>query len=296
MEPLHEETLSLVKEERRLTGLVIENLQKISDQRLFLRMGYSTMFDYCTKALGYSESGAYRRISAARLAKEIPEIKEKLTAGVLNLTNITMMQSLSSSAVQRSGQEMTTDEKRSILKKIENCSKREAQEILSKYFPDSDVFKREFVRFLSGDEAVLHIRIPIETLRKLDQIKSLRAHKNPKMNYAEVIEDMCNCILKKIGPELKTENKLITTKFKDSLTGLQEEANPRYIPQKLRMQIYQRDQTQCTFIDENTKKRCTSKHLLQVDHIQPVSRGGQATLNNLRLLCQAHHKYVDQFV
>ncbi|MEK6773153.1 MAG: hypothetical protein AABY64_04365 [Bdellovibrionota bacterium] len=52
MYPLHEETVLLVKEERRLTGLVIENLQKISDQKLFLRVGYSSLFAYCTQALG----------------------------------------------------------------------------------------------------------------------------------------------------------------------------------------------------------------------------------------------------
>ena len=183
MYPLHEETLSLVKEERRITGLVIENLQKIFNQQLFLQMGYSSMFDYCTKALGYSESCAYRRISAVRLAKEIPEIKEKLTSGALNLTNLTMMQSLSSSV------KMSLNEKKEILAKIENCSKREAQEVLANYFPaaaDQVKKSQESLRVFSGDEASLHIRLSQQTLKKLDRIKNLRAHKNPGMNYTEL--------------------------------------------------------------------------------------------------------------
>ncbi len=285
MYPLHEETLSLVKEERRITGLVIENLQKIFDQRLFLRMGYSSMFDYCTKALGYSESCAYRRISAVKLVKEIPEIKEKLTSGALNLTNLTMMQSLSSSA------NMNVNEKKEILAKIENCSKRQAQEILANYFSEDEMSKnksKESVRILSGDEAALHIRLPKETLKKLDRIKNLRAHKNPSVNYAELIEDMCEFVLKKIDPELMgiTAKKVQPSKS----------SNPRYISKKLRAEIYKRDESCCVFIDKQTGNRCSSKHLLQIDHVKPISRGGLTELQNLQILCQAHHKYRDQYV
>ncbi len=285
MHPLHEETISLVKEERRLTGLVIENLQKISDQRLFLRIGYSSLFAYCTQALGYSESCAYRRISAVKLAKEIPEIKAKLTSGALNLTNLTMMQSLSSSA------KMDVQQKKEVLTKIENCSKREAQEILANYFPEADELtqkSKESLRILNGDEASLHLRLSKETLNKLDRIKNLRAHKNPNMNYTKLIDDMCDFVLRKIDPNLKT----VTTKAEKKSRS----SNPRYIPARLKAAIYKRDQAQCCFFDKQTARRCTSKHLLQIDHRLPVSRGGQSVVSNLQLLCQAHHKYKDQYV
>lgn len=73
MYKLHDETLALFKEERRLTGLIIENLQKIADTKLYLEMGYSSMFQYCTQALGYSEASAYRRLEAIKVARVIPK-------------------------------------------------------------------------------------------------------------------------------------------------------------------------------------------------------------------------------
>ncbi len=115
---LHESTLALVKEERRLTSLVIDNLQKIYEQKLFLQMSYSSMFEYVTRGLGYSESCAYRRISAVKMTREIPEVKAKLDDGSLNLTNLTLAQGFFSK------ENLTVENKREVLNKIQNCSKR----------------------------------------------------------------------------------------------------------------------------------------------------------------------------
>lgn len=271
---LHEEILRLVKEERRLTGLVIEYLQKISEARLYLAFGYSTLFEYCTRALGYSEAGAYRRIVAVRLVQELPEIKEKLSDGRLNLTNLCLAQSL----IARESVEV----KKEILEKIENCTKRETQEILAEYFPTAQPVK-ESLRFISGEEALLHVRLSKETVGKLEKIKNKRAHKNPSMNYSELIEDMCDYILKKLEPSPKSKEK-------------NQSKNIRYIPAQLKRKIFQRDNNQCTYVSPITQKRCESKHLLQIDHKIPVSQGGLTTEDNLRLLCQQHHKFVDQFV
>ncbi|MEK6773152.1 MAG: HNH endonuclease [Bdellovibrionota bacterium] len=195
------------------------------------------------------------------------------------------MQSLSSSA------KMDTQQKQEVLAKIENCSKREAQEILANYFPEATELakkSKESLRILNSDEASLHLRLSKETLSKLDRIRKLRAHKNPNMNYVKLIDDMCDFVLRKIDPNLKVAMSKIEMKSRSS--------NPRYIPAKLKATIYKRDQSQCCFIDKQTARRCTSKHLLQIDHRLPVSRGGQSEVDNLQLLCQPHHKYKDQYV
>ena len=41
-----------------------------------------------------------------------------------------------------------------------------------------------------------------------------------------------------------------------------------------------------------TGRRCTSRHLLQIDHIRPWARGGGCEPANLRLLCHAHHQHL----
>ena len=48
---------------------LIEFLAEADSRRLFAERGYSSLLDYVTKCLGYSEGSAYRRINAARLLK-----------------------------------------------------------------------------------------------------------------------------------------------------------------------------------------------------------------------------------
>ena len=65
----------------------------------------------------------------------------------------------------------------------------------------------------------------------------------------------------------------------------------RSIPSHLRKYIWERDGGQCTYVHHETKRRCASRHLLQIDHIQPFALGGRAEKENLRLLCAGHNQY-----
>ena len=38
-------------------------------------------------------------------------------------------------------------------------------------------------------------------------------------------------------------------------------------------------------------KRCEARTRLEFDHIEPVARGGRATVGGLRLRCRAHNQY-----
>ena len=64
----------------------------------------------------------------------------------------------------------------------------------------------------------------------------------------------------------------------------------RAIPSELKRHIWKRDEGRCSYIHPETKRRCASKHLLQIDHIKPFSLGGKSELNNLRLLCAGHNQ------
>ena len=64
----------------------------------------------------------------------------------------------------------------------------------------------------------------------------------------------------------------------------------RVIPSSLRKHIWERDEGRCTYVHPQTKRKCSSKHLLQIDHIRPFSLGGKSEVNNLRLLCAGHNR------
>ena len=64
----------------------------------------------------------------------------------------------------------------------------------------------------------------------------------------------------------------------------------RAIPAAVRRLVWQRDQGRCCYRDPISGRRCTSAHLLQLDHLLPVAQGGGADPENLRLVCSAHHR------
>ena len=64
----------------------------------------------------------------------------------------------------------------------------------------------------------------------------------------------------------------------------------RHIPAAVRRHIWQRDGGRCCYRDPLSGRRCTSSHLLQIDHLLPVAEGGGPEPSNLVLLCFAHHR------
>ena len=77
-------------------------------------------------------------------------------------------------------------------------------------------------------------------------------------------------------------------RFKNSVDKSPEVS--RYISQDLKRVLFQRDRGECQYVDPVTQNKCASKHLIQIDHRYPFSKGGMNTLENLHLLCAAHNQ------
>jgi hypothetical protein len=65
----------------------------------------------------------------------------------------------------------------------------------------------------------------------------------------------------------------------------------RYVPRKVLREVFARDAGQCTFISQQGQ-RCSAREYLEVHHHEPFARGGEATVDNLRLSCRAHNQYL----
>ena len=80
------ETRNLVRHERHLQGAVIDHLTEIEARGLYLERGFSSLFDYAVRELGYSDAAAARRIGAMRLCADQPDAREGLRDGSLTLS------------------------------------------------------------------------------------------------------------------------------------------------------------------------------------------------------------------
>src|SRR5687768_4712757 len=100
----------LVASERKITHEILIFINAMEACRGFAEFGYSSMFAYLTRGLGYSEDSAYRRLSAARLLKDVPEAAEKLRSGEMNLTQAAHIQKSVNASLSRAAQIQKTTE------------------------------------------------------------------------------------------------------------------------------------------------------------------------------------------
>ena len=61
------------------------------------------------------------------------------------------------------------------------------------------------------------------------------------------------------------------------------------LPARLVHQVYLQDEGHCQFVMPEGQT-CQKRRYLEIHHKKPVSHGGEDTLENLQLLCSAHHK------
>ena len=77
---------------------------------------------------------------------------------------------------------------------------------------------------------------------------------------------------------------------RDSVHSSRQSPPRRHIPAAVRRHVWQRDGGRCCYRDPLSGRRCTSSHLLQIDHLLPVAQGGGPEPDNLELSCFAHHR------
>jgi hypothetical protein len=111
------EAKSAVNEERNATFKVLNYLREIESRRLHLEEGYSSMFDFCLKCLGYDESQTHRRLSAMKLMREIPQIESKVISGKLSLSALSKAKS-AFNKMAKTNEALNLSEKAEVLKTL----------------------------------------------------------------------------------------------------------------------------------------------------------------------------------
>jgi hypothetical protein len=257
---MHSQLIKLVRLEKRITARILERLQLVSDQKLFLTYGYSSLFDYMVRGLGYSETTASFRLSCLRLIREIPEVAEKIEQGKLSYT-----------AVARAHKVLrgrSSVEKRKVLKQIEGMTSRDTLFELSKYEEEKVItVKKRIV----NEKVRITIEFNREEYEKWEKLKALHSNK------IHSDEDLLRYLLHK---ELKLPSDYSKHRSK----------SVRYIPMQLKNLVLKKANFKCQQI------HCNQTHYLQIDHIKPISKGGKTEIMNLQVLCREHNQMKSDYI
>jgi hypothetical protein len=199
------ETEKLVSQERELLVRVLHHLEEIERRRLFASLGFSSLFTYAVKRLGYSEDQAQRRISAMRLLRDLPELEDKVQNGFLSLTNLSRAQTLFRQEEKLAP--LPKEQKKVILEKLESKTSREAEKILiqhsSEQLNNNQLQNAEKIKILGHDLIELRIVISEGLREKIETVKGLMAHSNPNMTLTELIDKLCNLGIEQWDPSMK---------------------------------------------------------------------------------------------
>jgi 5-methylcytosine-specific restriction endonuclease McrA len=314
---------SLVLQERSTTLEILVHLNEVERRKLYLTLGYPSLFEYCSRALGYSSSAAGRRIHAARCVRDFPEVYELFEKNAVTLVTISLVASI-----------LNESNKSEILGRIRYRSQREVETIAATYRPPvvfrdrarpvcvavpeteekealnsghggpltpsagSEKKRPSSSRVDDNAEAPplrLEQKLLVQFLaseafmKKFEEARALLSNTLRKASYEAVFEMALDEILRSRSPKEKKQRrekrKLAAAPKKIAQTA----ESTRHIPTATRDAVFARDKGCCAYVG-STGQRCGATHYLQIDHIVPYARGGSSTIDNLRLLCAKHNQ------
>jgi hypothetical protein len=300
---LHEKALQIAKTYLRAESDLISILQAIDDCRGYRELGFKSLFEYATQALGLSESVSYNLITIARKSKEVPKLQEMIRKQEITISNARTIAPV-----------LTSENQERWLSTAATSSKRELEKEIAKEFPQTQV--REQARYVSDQRIELKLGISEELHEKFKRVQDLVSTQSGKAaSIEETLDAALALFIEKKDPVEKAnraqarmertqkpvpaqDNKRSASSFGpgSSVSSIPSfslipypNKNPRYIPAWLVHAIRRRDQGQCTY-RSSQGVRCSQRRWLEIHHIQPLALGGQNKLENLKLICRGHHQ------
>jgi hypothetical protein len=307
----------------RMLGLIAE----FDARKLYRPAGYESMYLYCLHELHMSEDVACKRICAARAARRFPAIFAAVAEGKLHLSAVVMLAPHLTDGNAEALLEAATRETKSRIELLlaQLFPKPDVPTLIQAVPPtpvkdqagldlssgpailsapgriDPVTMSNSAVQMeplptpvpapipprvkpvpLSPGRFALQLTVDQATHDQLRYAQSLLGHAVPSGDVAEVLKRALDALVEKLEKQ----------KFAKSARSRPQSgvAKGRYVPAAVRSAVWERDGGQCTFVSENGK-RCESRSRIELDHIEPVARGGQTTVKGIRLRCRAHNQY-----
>ena len=205
--------------EHQLGVVVIDHLREIDKRRLYLRRGFSSLFDYAVRELGYSDAAAWRRLKAMRLCADIDGVRERLQDGSMTLNAAAQLQNAfdrqernrdraarSAPGGERFGAAAQSQDgsapgpaqpaerkpvldrsaRRALVEQAAGKSSRQVMRLLAEVDPELAA-PADRVRPLGAGRWELKAVIDDECRRGLERLKGLLSHVDPHMTLGQIV-------------------------------------------------------------------------------------------------------------
>ncbi|WP_413560322.1 HNH endonuclease [Bdellovibrio sp. HCB209] len=254
---------SLAQKERDLLHEILLTIKEIDCRRTYLELGFGSLFDYMVQGIGYSEGSAQRRIDAARLLREIPEIASKIQSGEIKLNQISLVQKASREIFKSQSKKVTPAEKFQILESICDKNHAQSQQQVAEFF-DLPVLQNSQVRTQADESVRIELTLSKEAHARIRKAQELLSHAIPNHELSSFLEYLADKVIKQ-----KTSKKIGTTAT---------------------VAVADENKNCCEYVDPSTGRRCRSTWKLEIDHKQSRWAGGNDDSENLQFLCSGHNK------
>jgi hypothetical protein len=305
------ELSALVSRERLTTAELLAHIAEVDARKLYVPAGHPSMHAYCVIELRLSEDAAGRRIQAARAARRFPDLFSAVADGRLHLTAVCLLAPhLTPSNVDELVQMASNQTKAEIEVWLTRCFGAPEPRTLVRPLPPAPPILAPALAH-ADEEAVLstgkqvnehalahveapepelaperylvQVTIPKSTHDKLRHAQALLSHAVPRGDVAQVLDRALDSLIAQLEKQKVGASQRPQRRHRPSNRA-------RHVPAHVRRAVWERDGGQCTFVSSNGR-RCTSRKFLEFDHIEPVARGGTATVGGMRLRCRAHNQY-----
>ena len=298
--------------ERAAAVEVLRALIEFDERRLYLGLGYPSLFAYCTRVLHYAEHAAFNRIEVARAARDVPALFDAIEEGSLNLTGARLL-----------APHLTSENASSLLREARFKSKREIEEIVVRLKPKADAMTivrrlptpttqgkarpsisstrplpiigdpapmpppaeqtptRPTVQPLAPERYKVQFTIDGATHEILRAVQALMRHAVPNGDIGEIFSRALKLLLEEL------HRKRFAAAAHPRAQSV--ESRGRHIPAAVRRTVWRRDGGRCVFA--GTDGRCNERDFLEFHHVIPFAAGGTATLENIQLRCRAHNAF-----
>jgi len=292
---------TLVAQDRTTTANLLAHMAEVDARRLYAPAGCSSMHAYCVEKLGLSDDAAWKRLQVAKKVRQFPQLCVALAEGRVHLSGLTLLMP-----------HVTPENVDELLSAATGKRKSEIEVLVAGRFPQVEILRLDEGISALRPPTGGHVNLPVASIppspapgqvevpTRVSPISAQRfalqvtieQATRDKLRYAQDLLGSASDVATVFDRALDA---LISQLERQKFAATDKPRRPRKatrartIPAHVRRSVRKDEKPRCAFVGEDGH-RCTATRFVEFDHIVPVALGGEATVEQVRLLCRTHNR------